>query len=107
MPWIETKNLSKDWIDRFHKPKDADSPKVSDEKLAQKRNSFVYKIGDLERLETEIMQLWGIAFSFTSHLNYPGSPTAAKALETQCAWPQMVQALSQTRNQKNNSSPAQ
>jgi hypothetical protein len=107
IPWIETKNLSKDWIDRFHKPKPENSPEQPDEKLAQKRCTYIYKLSDLERLEAEIMQLWSIAFSFTSYLNYPGLPLAAKALEVQCALPQMVQALSQTRNQKNNPSPAQ
>jgi hypothetical protein len=107
IPWIETKNLSKDWIDRFHKPQPENPPQQKDQKLAQKRSSSVYKLSDLEHLETEIMELWGIAFSFTSHLNHPDSPLAAKTLEKLCTVPQMVRARSQTRNQRNNPSPAQ
>jgi hypothetical protein len=103
IPWIETKNLSKDWIDRVHKPKPENRPKEQDEKLAQKRGSSVYKLSDLEQLESEIKQLWIIAFCFTMYLNYPDSPTTAKSLEEQCAWPQMAQALSQVRTQPNSS----
>jgi hypothetical protein len=107
IPWIETKNLSKDWVDRFHKPKPENSAEQSNEKLAQKRLTYIYKLSDLERLETEIMELWHIAFSFTSHLNYPSLPLSTQALATHCALPQMAQALSQIRSQKNNASPAQ
>lgn len=107
IPWIETKNLSKDWVDRFHKPKPENSPQQSDERIAQKRCTYIYKLSDLERLETEIIQLWGIAFSFSSYLNYPSLPSSKKALETQCALPQMVEALFQIRNQKNNPPPVQ
>jgi hypothetical protein len=106
IPWIETKNLSKDWVDRFHKPKPESLPDETDDRLAQKRRTFIYKLSDLERLETEIMELWGIAFSFASYLNYPSLPLTTKALETQCALPRMAQALSQIRSQKNNPSPA-
>jgi len=101
IPWIETKNLSKDWINKVHKPKATDSAEQPDDRLAQKQSSFIYKLSDLERLETEIMQLWRVAFSFASHLNYPDLPTATKALETECAGPQMAQAISQIRSQKN------
>jgi len=107
IPWIETKNLSKDWVERFHKPKPENSAEQSDEKLAQKRVTYIYKLSDLERLETEIRELWLIAFSFTSYLNSPGLPLVTKALEMQCALPQMVQALFQVRSQKNNPPPAQ
>jgi hypothetical protein len=107
IPWIETKNLSKDWVERFHKPKPENSAEQSDGKLAQKRFTYIYKLSDLERLETEIRELWLIAFSFTSYLNSPGLPLVTKALETQCALPQMVQALFQVRSQKNNPPPAQ
>jgi hypothetical protein len=107
IPWIETKNLSKDWIDKLHKPKAQNSTEQPDRKLAQKRFSYIYKLSDLERLETEIMDLWLIAFRFSSYLNYPSLPELAKALETQCALPQMAQALSQIRSQRNNPSPAQ
>jgi hypothetical protein len=107
IPWIETKNLSRDWIERFHKPQPENSPELQDEKLAQKRASSVYSLSDLERLETEIIELWGIAFSFAQHLNYPDSPLAAQTLEKLCGAHQMVQALSQTRSQKNNPQSAQ
>jgi hypothetical protein len=106
IPWIETKSLSKDWIDRVYKLRQGNLPEQSDEKLAQKRRTYIYKLNDFERLETEIMELWGIAFSFTSYLNYPSLPVVTKALETQCALPRMAQALSQIRSQKNNPSPA-
>jgi hypothetical protein len=101
MPWIETKNLSKDWIDRFHRQKAADSPELSDERLAQKRASFIYKVSDLERLEADIAQLWSVAFSFTSYLQYPDLPLTAAALETQCGSPQMQEALFQIRKLQN------
>lgn len=107
IPWIETKNLSKDWVDRFHKPQPENATKPTDEKLAQKRYTYVYELGDLERLEDEIIQLWRIAFSFTSYLNYPSLPSSTEDLETQCALPQMVRALSQIRSRKNNSSTVQ
>jgi len=107
IPWIETKNLSKDWIDKFHKPRQENPPAVADEKLAQKRASFIYKIRDLERLESDIMQLWSVAFSFTNHLHYPNLPLTVEALQTQCGSPQMAQALFQVRGPQNNPSPAQ
>jgi hypothetical protein len=107
IPWIETKKLSRDWIERFHKPKPENAPEEPDEKLAQKRASYIYKLTDLERLETEINQLWGVAFSFTSYLQHPDSTLAKATLETQCAWPQMAQALSQMRNPKSKPSSAQ
>jgi hypothetical protein len=98
IPWIETKNLSKDWIDKFHKPKKENSPKQQDDKLAQKRCTYIYKLADLERLETEIVQLWGVAFAFTSYLNYPDFTLAVEALDKQCAAsPLMAQALERTR----------
>lgn len=106
IPWIETKNLSKDWIDRFYNQTSQNSSERPHEKLAQKRFTYIYELSDLERLETEIMELWGIAFSFTSYLNFPGLPLSKAALEKQCALPQMVHALSQVRSQKNNT-PAQ
>jgi hypothetical protein len=102
IPWIETKKLSKDWIDRVRSPKQENPTERTDEKLAQKRFSYIYKLSDLERLEAETMELWLIVFGFASYLNYPSLPSVVKALETQCALPQMVRALSQIRNQKNN-----
>ena len=100
IPWIETKNLSKDWVERFQKPKPENPTEQSDKKLAKKRFSYIYKLSDLERLETEIMQLWRIAFSFTSYLNFPSLSSSTEALETHCALPQMVEALSKVRGQK-------
>src|SRR6266545_8130648 len=85
IPWIETKNLSKDWVERFQKLMNEDKPHGQDEKLAQKRCTYIYKLADLERLETEITQLWGVAFAFTSYLNFPDSPLTAEVLGQQCA----------------------
>jgi hypothetical protein len=106
IPWIETKNLSKDWVDKFHKPQQ-ENPTEQDRKLAQKRNTSVYKLTDLKSLETEIMELWGIVFAFYNHLTSPDSQLASVTLERLCNVPRMVQALSQTRNQRNNPSSAQ
>ena len=106
MPWIETKSLSKDWIERFHSPASSDTSRLYDDRLAQKRVSSVYKLSDLERLESDIMELWGIAFAFTSKLNNPDSPLAAETLERQCSVPQMVQALSQIRDRQSKPPPA-
>ena len=101
IPWIETKNLSKDWIDKFHNPKKENSAKQQDGKLAQKRSTYIYKLSDLERLETEIVQLWSVAFAFTSYLNYPGFPLAVETLKKQCvASPLMAQALERMRKPK-------
>ena len=35
-PWIETKNLSRDWIERFHRPKSGGAPPGEDEQFRQK-----------------------------------------------------------------------
>jgi hypothetical protein len=107
IPWIETKNLSKDWVERVRNPTSENSPDQLDKKLAQKRASYIYTLSDLRRLETEIMKLWRIAFSFTTYLNYPGLPLSAQTLASHCALPQMSRALFQIRSQKNSSSSAQ
>jgi hypothetical protein len=99
MPWIETKNLSKDWIEKFYKPTLTDAPQPPDDKIAQKQYSYIYKLSDLERFESEITQLWGVVFSFAVYLQYPDSSSASETLRSQCSWPQMVQALSQVRGQ--------
>jgi hypothetical protein len=98
VPWIEAKKLSKDFIDKFHRPRDPDGPAAgADTRAVQKRETSIYKISDLEQLAKEINELWGIAFSFTSSLRWPGSEHAIKTLEVQCKVPQMQQALSQIR----------
>ena len=107
MAWIETKNLSKDWIERFHGPNPKNTPLEQDDRLAQKRASYVYTLSDLERLENDIMELWGIAFAFATKLNNPDSPRAATTLETLCSVPQMERALSQIRDRQNKPPPAQ
>jgi hypothetical protein len=95
IPWIETKHLSKDWIDRFHNPKNKDMHQQQDDNLIQERHTYIYKLADLERLEIEIIQLWGVAFAFTSHLNFPDLELTTTALQKQCSdSPLMVQALS-------------
>jgi hypothetical protein len=100
IPWIETKNISNSWIQAFHKPKREDgSPKV-DAQAEQKRLSFIYKISDLEQLEKEMHELWGIAFSFTNQLRWPGNELATEAFEKQRKAPQMQQALTQVRSRK-------
>lgn len=101
IPWIETKNLSKDWIDRFHNPKNKDLHDRQADNLIQERHTYIYKLADLERLEREIVQLWSVAFAFSSYLNFPDLPLTLAALEKQCAeTPLMAQALSQTRKPK-------
>jgi hypothetical protein len=90
VPWIEAKKLSKDFIDKFHRPRDPDGPAAgADTRAVQKRETSIYKISDLEQLAKEINELWGIAFSFTSSLRWPGSEHAIKTLEVQCKVPQM------------------
>jgi hypothetical protein len=100
IPWIETKNLSKDWVERFHKIKNEHSSRGQDDKLAQKRCTYIYKLADLERLETEITELWSVVFAFTSYLNFPDLPLTVATLEEHCAAPLMAQALAQTRKSK-------
>ena len=106
MAWIETKKLSKDWIDRFHSPAAPNNSPPRDDRLAQKRASYVYKLSDLQQLESDIMELWGIAFAFTSKLNWPTSEIAETTLRKQCGVAQMVRALSQVRDRQNNLRPA-
>jgi hypothetical protein len=106
MPWIEAKHLSQVWIEKFHLPKgEKEQRPAIDEKLEQKQRTFVYKLADLVRLETEIEQLWLIAFTFASYLTFPNLETAASALRTQCNVPQMAQALSRIRSLQNNPTP--
>jgi hypothetical protein len=93
MPWIETKNLSKEWIEQFHRPKPIKTSQQSDGKLPLKRSTYIYKLADLEHLEAEIGELWHVAFAFTSYLHFPGLPGSMEALEKACASPRMVQAL--------------
>jgi hypothetical protein len=93
MPWIESKNLSKEWIDRFHKPKPENPRQQPDEKLPLKRSTYIYALADLERLEAEINQLWRVAFAFTSYLHFPGLPSSVDALKRECTSPLMMQAL--------------
>lgn len=94
IPWIETKNLSKDWIDRFHTPKNQNLYQEQDDGLIQEQNTYIYKLADLERLESEIIQLWRVAFAFTSYLNFPDLPLTTTTLEQECAASHlMVQAL--------------
>ncbi|MDN3276953.1 hypothetical protein QWJ07_22010 [Frankia sp. RB7] len=101
VPWIETKNLSKDWVERFHNSKKADKIDQQDEKLAQKRSTFIYTLADLERFETEITQLWGVAFAFTLFLKYPNLPMNADELKKRCtASPLIVHALKQVTKPK-------
>jgi hypothetical protein len=106
MAWIETKKLSKDWIDRFHSPSAPDTSRLYADKSAQKQASYVYKLSDLQQLENDTMELWSIVFSFTSKLNWPVSELAQTTLQKLCSAPQMVRALSQIRDQQNNLPPA-
>jgi hypothetical protein len=100
VPWIETKSLSKTWIEKFHKPKREDAPPEVDVHTVQKRESSIYKTSDLEQLEKEINELWGIAFGFTGLLRWPGNELAVQSFETQCKAPQMQHALSEVRKRK-------
>jgi hypothetical protein len=101
IPWIETKNLSKDWIDRFHNPKNKDLLQEQADNLIQERHTYIYKLADLERLEHEIVQFWSVAFAFTTQLNFPDLPLTTAALEKQCAEsPLMTQALLRMRKPK-------
>ncbi|OAF11429.1 hypothetical protein AYJ54_08395 [Bradyrhizobium centrolobii] len=106
VPWIETKKISKEWIEKFHKLKREGVAPEADANLGQKRETFIYKITDLEKLAEEIYQFWGITFGFTSLLRFPDLPLTARTFESQCSWPQMQSALSEIRNRKNGTTPA-
>jgi hypothetical protein len=105
VPWIETKKISKDWIDRFHKPKREGELSEADAYMGQKRETFIYKIADLEKLAEEINQLWGITFTFTSLLRYPDAPLTREAFESQCEWPRMQSALAEIKSQRLRTAP--
>jgi hypothetical protein len=87
IPWIETKNFSKEWIDKFYRPQLSILSPSADDKLGQKKHSFVYKLRDLNRLADEINQLWGITFAFTSSLQLAGWGPALESLQTQLTLP--------------------
>lgn len=100
--WVEAKNLSKHWVDKFHRPKTladlgTDLP-YDDADL--KRNTFTYDLPSLVRLESEISNLWTNAFFLTLALRYPATARDTKELVALKASPQMQQALSQIRSQK-------
>jgi hypothetical protein len=111
--WIETKNLSKHWIERFHGVgrrlsdlgvDDAEHAKREDERLM--RLSSVYKTTDLAQLESDIKELWEASFYFYEHLRYGRGGLEREAFEKLCAVPQIARALAQIRDPKSNPRPA-
>jgi hypothetical protein len=111
--WIETKNLSKHWIDKFHNigrrlsdlgVDEAELAKREDERLM--RISSVYKTTDLAQLESDIKELWEASFQFYMHLRYGSGRLGSKEFEKLCAVPQIARALAQMRDPKSNPRPA-
>jgi hypothetical protein len=111
--WIETKNLSKHWIELFHGTgqrlsdlgvDEAERTKREDERLM--RLSFFYKTADLAQLESDIKELWEASFHFYAHLRYEQGHLKRESFEKLCAVPQIARALAQMRDQKNNPRPA-
>jgi len=112
--WIETKNLSKHWIESFHGTgrrlsdlgvDEAERTEREDERLM--RLSFFYKTTDLAQLESDIKELWEASFHFYVHLRYEQGRLERESFEKLCAVPQIARALAQMRDLKNNPRPAE
>jgi hypothetical protein len=111
--WIQTKDLSKHWLDVFHRPgnllsdlglKRDEKEQREQEQLMQR--SSVYKVADLDQLERDIKGLWEASFHFYVHLRYGPTQSDSEAFQKLCSVPQIAQELARMRDQKNNPRPA-
>jgi hypothetical protein len=112
--WIETKDLSKHWLDNFHRQgtllselglRPDDKEQREQGRLVQR--SSVYKITDLARLSRDIKELWEASFRFYMYLRYAGTPIGNAEFQKLCDVPQIAQELARMRDQKNNPKPAE
>jgi hypothetical protein len=102
MPWIEAKNLSKQWIERFHHQRtvggmlsDAIADLESDKRLLQ-RSAF-YRLDDLKNLQEEFLGLWRAVFHFYLAVQHNESPEDGEQRSLLLALPQMKRALARLR----------
>jgi len=103
--WIETRHLSKRWVDKFYRSKAVDAIASSNDEARLRDTSSIYKTADLDRLEESIRELWATAFHFTNSLGPLKDAAYKSELAKLCTLPQMALALAQTRNPKRNPSP--
>jgi hypothetical protein len=112
--WIQTKDLSKHWIDKFHRPgtplsdlglKDDEKEQREQKKLIER--SSIYKVTDLEQLARDIKGLWEATFHFYIHLRYGPGPAGTEPFQRLCNVPQIAQELARMRDLRNNPRPAE
>jgi hypothetical protein len=111
--WIETKDLSKHWIDIFHRPgtllsdlglNSAEKEQREQERLMQR--SSVYKVTDLAQLARDIKELWEAGSHFYAHLRYGRTELGSEAFQKLCSVPQIARELARIRDLKNKPRPA-
>jgi hypothetical protein len=100
--WIQTKDLSKHWLEKFHRPytplsdpglkPDEEEPREQ-ERLVQR--SSVYKVTDLDRLASDIKELWEASFYFYMHLRRRGP--YSDEFQKLCDLPQIALELARMR----------
>jgi hypothetical protein len=111
--WIETKDLSKHWLDNFHRQGTLlselglgpdEKEQREQERLVQ--HSSVYKVTDLARLARDIKELWEASFYFYMHLRYRRDQSESEEFQKLCSVPQIARELSRMRDSRNNPKPA-
>jgi hypothetical protein len=104
--WIQTKDLSKHWLEIFHRPgtplsdlglKLDEKEQREQEQLVQR--SSVYKVTD--QLERDIKELWEASFHFYIHLRYGRSEEFQKL----CNVPQNARELARMRGPEQREPP--
>lgn len=72
-----------------------------------KRDTFVYKIDDLERLYEQVAELWHAVFNLASYITHPRSSLTVGLFHQLCALPQIQQEIARLRETKSKSLESQ
>lgn len=65
-----------------------------------KRDTFVYKNEDLDRLYQDIEELWKAVFNLAAYIRNPDSPLTSGLFLQLCALPQIQQEIGRLREAK-------
>jgi hypothetical protein len=112
--WIQTKDLSKHWIDKFHRQgtflselglKDEEKERREQKRLVER--SSLYKVTDLGQLARDIKELWEATFYFYIHLRYGSGQGDIEPFQKLCNVPQIARELARMRDLRNNPKPAE
>jgi len=110
--WIETKDLSKHWLDVFHRPGtplgDIGLRRDEKERREQERlveRSSVYRVTDLAQLERDIKELWEAGFHFYAYLRYSPGAFSDESFQKLCDVPLIARELARMRDLKDGSTP--